>query len=237
MDRDTLLAASAERHSVRAYDGRALNDEDRAYLEGHIREINATAGLHIQLVCGEKDAFTGLLAKYGNFRGVANYLVLAGPDTPQLDELCGYWGELLVLQAQARDLRTCWVGGTFARKKTKYELAPGERMSLIVALGNGTTDGRPHPARKTAADVSTAASGVQVPAWFTAGVEEALMAPTAIHQQKFRFTYLPVIGAGAEGAEGKVKATTGNGPFCQVDLGIAKLHFELGSGKGSDIWA
>ena len=237
MEREELLRASAERHSVRAYDGRELTAEDKAYLEARIAEINAEAGLHIQLVCGESGAFDSLLAHYGKISGVVNYLVLEGPNTPRLDELCGYWGELLVLEAQVRGMRTCWVGGTFSRRKAQFTLAKGERLCLVVSVGYGITDGRQHPAKKTAADVSTVPAGVQAPAWFAAGVEEALMAPTAMHQQKFSFEYLPLIGAGADGEAGKVRATTKGGPFTKVDLGIAKLHFELGSGKDSDIWA
>ena len=229
MEREELLRASAGRHSVRAYDGLALTDEDRTYLEARIAAINAEAGLHIQLTCGEPAAFYSLLAHYGKFSGVVNYLVLAGPDTPGLDEACGYWGELLVLEAQARGMRTCWVGGTFSKRKARFTLAKGERLSLVVALGYGLTDGRPHPVKKTAQDVAKVPAGDVAPDWFDAGVAEALLAPTAMHQQKFRFELCP--------DEEHVRATTAGGPFTKVDLGIAKCHFELGSGKDASVWA
>ncbi len=228
MDREELLRASAGRHSVRAYDGRELTAEDKAYLEERIAGINAETGLHIQLACGEPDTFDSLLAHYGKFSGVVNYLVLAGPDTPGLDEACGYWGEMLVLEAQARGMRSCWVGGTFSKRKTKYTLAKGERLSLIVSLGYGTTDGRPHPVKNTAQDVANVPAGYVAPDWFDAGVEEALLAPTAMHQQKFRFELCA--------DEEHVRATTAGGPFTKVDLGIAKCHFELGSGKDASLW-
>ena len=229
MDRETLLQASQGRHSVRAYDSRALTAEDEEWLRGRLAEINAEAGLHFQLVCGDSRAFENILARYMRFRGTANYLVLAGPDTPALDERCGYWGELVVLEAQARGMRTCWIGGTFSKRKTEFTLEEGERLSLLICIGYGTTDGRPHPARKGVADVSSVPEGMEAPEWFTAGVEEALLAPTAVHQQKFRFALLP------EGDH--VRATTAGGPFTQVDLGIAKFHFELGSGRSADVWA
>ena len=240
MDRESLLKAAKARHSVRAYDGRALEEEDAAWLRGRIAEVNAESGLNIQVVIGDGRAFDTLLAHYGKFTGVQNYLVFVGPDTALLDEACGYWGELLALEAQARGMRTCWVGGTFSRRKTRFAAASGERMSLVMSIGYGTTDGRQHPARKTAADVSSVPEGVEAPAWFAAGVEAALLAPTAIHQQKFHFAYVPVIGKtagqGDDSLEGKVRATPGSGPFTQVDLGIAKLHFELGSAKGREVW-
>ncbi|MGN1245676.1 MAG: nitroreductase family protein, partial [Muribaculaceae bacterium] len=65
-----------------------------------------------------------------------------------------------------------------------------------------------------------------MPEWFRNGVEAALLAPSAVNQQKFRFE---LVGD-------RVRATTGWGFYPKVDLGIAKLHFELGSGKPSTIW-
>ena len=35
----------------------------------------------------------------------------------------------------------------------------------------------------------------------------------------------------------KVSAKAGFGPYAKVDLGIVKYHFEIGSGKGHEIWA
>ena len=58
-----------------------------------------------------------------------------------------------------------------------------------------------------------------VPNWFLHGVQAALLAPTAMNQQKFRFQL--------EGSV--VRATPRAGILHQkVDLGIAKYHFELG---------
>ncbi len=72
------------------------------------------------------------------------------------------------------------------------------------------------------------------PAWFARGIEFSLLAPTAVNQQKFHFDLLDD-GADAEGV--RVKATTGLGSYTDIDLGIAKLHFELGAGTGSIEWA
>ena len=61
----------------------------------------------------------------------------------------------------------------------------------------------------------------------------ALLAPTAINQQKFRFEYLPPEGDGKP----RVRATTRRGTHTRVDLGIAKCHFELAAGKENFDWA
>ena len=63
--------------------------------------------------------------------------------------------------------------------------------------------------------------------WFTGGVEAALLAPTAMNQQKFRFGK----------AGDMVTATAGTGFYSKIDLGIAKLHFEIGAGKENFKWA
>ena len=59
------------------------------------------------------------------------------------------------------------------------------------------------------------------PEWFRAGVAAALKAPTAVNQQKFRFL--------RNGETVTVKAT--GGFYSDVDLGIVKYHFEVGSGR------
>lgn len=67
-----------------------------------------------------------------------------------------------------------------------------------------------------------------MPDWFRRGVEAAMLAPTAVNQQKFRFALVE---------PNTVKATTAFGPYAKIDLGIAKLHFEIGAGKENFQWA
>jgi hypothetical protein len=62
----------------------------------------------------------------------------------------------------------------------------------------------------------------EMPGWFKEGIEAALLAPTAVNQQKFTFTL--------DGDTPSVSVSA-NGPFVKLDLGIVKYHFELGSGK------
>ena len=66
------------------------------------------------------------------------------------------------------------------------------------------------------------------PEWFKQGVEMALLAPTAVNQQKFRF----------ELDGNTVMARAGLiGTCLKIDLGIVKCHFELGAGKENFVWA
>mgnify|MGYP005787413549 FL=1 len=66
-----------------------------------------------------------------------------------------------------------------------------------------------------------------VPDWFRKGTEAALLAPTAMNQQKFLFTL----------NGNKVSAKAGFGFYSKIDLGIAKYHFEIGGGKENFQWA
>ncbi|MGN0078449.1 MAG: nitroreductase family protein [Coriobacteriales bacterium] len=222
-ERGQLLAAMRERHSVRRYLDTPISAEDRTALQREIDACNAEAGVHLQLVTDEPLAFGGLMARYGKFNGVRNYIACAGPKGPQLEEKLGYYGEQLVLLAQSRGLNSCWVALTYSKGKCACQLAPGERLVCVIALGHGATQGTGHKS-KSAQEVSSAPA--DAPQWFTSGVEAALLAPTALNQQKFMLTL--------EGARVRAEAT--GGPYSKIDLGIVKRHFELGSGKTPAIW-
>ena len=214
----TEMEAMRARHSVRQYENRPLAKAQVTALQQEIGACNALSGLHIQLVTDEPRAFSGLMARYGKFSGVRNYIALVGKKGPGLDEACGYWGEKLVLTAQMLGLNTCWVALTYKKVPGAFAVDPDEKLALVIALGYGATQGVPHKSRPAQAvsDLSPAS-----PDWYRAGVEAALLAPTAMNQQKFTI---------ARDGE-KVTIQAGRGAYSKVDLGIVKYHFELGSGR------
>lgn len=215
----------AARHSVRDYTDRPLDGEPRARLSRLVGACNADGGLHIQLVTDEPDAYgKSFFAHYGKFHGVRNYLCLVGPRGGGTEERLGYYGEILVLRAQALGLNTCWCGLSYSRRHTVCEVGVGEKLHALIALGYGAAQGVPHRS-KTPAQV--AEGWDDAPAWFKEGVACALLAPTALNQQKFRFACRP---------DGRVEATTSWGFYCKMDLGIAKLHFEIGAGAHPFTW-
>lgn len=63
----------------------------------------------MQLVTDKPNAFTGMMARYGSFRGVQNYIAVVGTKSDDLHERAGYYGERAVLLAQTLGLNTCWV--------------------------------------------------------------------------------------------------------------------------------
>ena len=140
-----------------------------------------------------------------------------------LDEKCGYYGEKLVLKAQELGLNTCWVALT--RGASAAKVSGNETEVIIISLGYGKTQGAERKSKRPA-DVSNITDGS--PEWFGKGIEAALLAPTAINQQKFRFTL----------SGNRVSAQTGKlGPCLKIDLGIVKCHFELGAGRENFEWA
>lgn len=226
----TIQEAIEARHSVRAYKEQPLADDVVKVLEEHIAILNQEGRLHIQLIQNEPKAFQGTLAKYGKFRGVTNYIVMAGKKSDDLDERVGYYGEHLVLLAQTLGLNTCWVGLSYSKVLGTYVLDEGEKIACYIAIGYGETQGVGHKI-KSVEQVSNASD--ITPTWFKKGVEAALLAPTAVNQQKFCFEYV-----GVENIRHEVLAKRGFSMigYTQMDLGIAKYHFELGAGKANFEW-
>ena len=201
-------------------------------LEEKIRELNEKGHLHMQLIRNETKAFQGKLAKYGKFRGVNDYIVMAGQKADDLDERIGYYGEQLVLLAQTLGLNTCWVGLSYSKVPGTYVLDAGEVIEAYISIGYGETQGVSHKI-KSVEQVSNAND--LTPSWFRQGVEAALLAPTAVNQQKFFFEYIPA----RDGKPVRVLAKRNFSliGFTQMDLGIAKCHFEIGAGKENFEWA
>lgn len=225
----TLLEAITARHSVRKYLDKEIPADIIAALQDKIAECNNVGNLSIQLVQNETKAFTGMLS-YGSFSGVKNYLVMVGKKAKDLDERVGYYGEQLVLLAQTLGLNTCWVGLSYRKVPEAYNVGKDEKLVCMIALGYGETQGVPHKI-KSVEDVCNASD--ITPSWFKKGVEAALLAPTAVNQQKFSFEYV-----GMSNNLHQVRAKKGFSMigYTQMDLGIAKYHFEVGAGKVNFEW-
>lgn len=218
-----LLQAIKERHSVRSYTDKQIEGQIKDDLLKFIEKCNNESGLNMQLVLNEPNAFDGFMAHYGNFKNVKNYIALVGKKEKLLDEKCGYYGEKVVLYAQTIGLNTCWVALTYKKIKSAFNIADGEKLCLVIPIGYGSTQGVPHKSKtKDAVTEKTE----DAPQWFERGVEAALLAPTAVNQQKFKFLL----------SGNNVKAKAGFAPYSRVDLGIAKYHFEIGAGTENFNW-
>lgn len=221
-----LIEAIKARHSVRHYTDQTIETEKIEKLQQLVDEYNTQSGLHIQLITNEPRSFgESLLARYGKFSGVTCYFAMIGPKSDSLDETVGYYGEKLVLEAQRMGLNTCWVGLSYKKISSVLNIAHDEKLVCLISVGYGATQGVDHkrksPDKVSKTDIKSA------PQWYKDGVEFALLAPTAINQQKFKFELKP---------GNKVTAKNGFGPYSKVDLGIVKYHFEIGAGTENFEW-
>ncbi|MGC4017816.1 MAG: nitroreductase family protein [Muricomes sp.] len=221
----TILEAIKERHSVRDYTDKKIPTDIVTQLQSEISDCNKESGLNIQIVTEEPKAFDSFMAHYGKFSGVKNYIALIGKKSSDLDEKLGYYGERVALFAQSLGLHTCWVAMTFSKgvTKSRCEIKNDEKLVCVLALGYGKTQGVGHKS-KSMSDVCTVNS--EMPKWFEDGMEAALLAPTAMNQQKFLFSL--------DGNCVSAKAT--GGFYSKIDLGIVKYHFEIGAGAGNFTW-
>ncbi|MGN0432658.1 MAG: nitroreductase family protein [Lachnospiraceae bacterium] len=218
-----LLEAMEKRHSVRQYADKAMEAEVLQAIQEEIDVCNREGDLHIQLITDEPKAFDSFMAHYGKFEGVTNYIALIGKKGKDLDEKCGYFGERLVLKAQQLGLNTCWVAMSYSKVPGTFRVEKGEKLTVVIALGYGKTQGTEH---KSKAPEAVSNIDSTTPEWFKKGVTAALLAPTAMNQQKF---YLKLVS-------GEVSAKAKAGFYTKLDLGIVKYHFELGAGKSNFKW-
>ena len=217
----TESEAIQARHSVRKYLDKPIEAEKIEAIQKCIELCNREGSVHFQLIANEPEAFSSIMAKYGKFENVSNYIAIVAPKGNEGSVMAGYYGEKLVLQLQMLGLNSCWVGASFKKVKEAYSVGENEELKCVISLGYGATQGKQHPQKKTFADVAQAQE--PVPEWFKNGVEAALLAPTAVNQQKFKFIL-------HEGNRVEAQAKFSLIGYSHLDLGIAKYHFEIGAG-------
>lgn len=210
-----MLDVMRARHSVRQYSGKKIEGEKKEILIALINECNQESGLNIQIIFDEPKCFDSMMAHYGKFSGVENYIALVGRKDAGLEEKAGYYGEKIVLKAQELGLNTCWVAMTHGKSAAKMK--KDEKLACIIALGYGVTQGDAHKNKPTEQLCNVSSDMTD---WFSKGMEAALLAPTAMNQQNF---YISL-------ENGEVSAKAGKGFYTKMDLGIVKYHFEAVTG-------
>lgn len=210
----TEIEAIKERHSVRNYLKKAIEQAKIDQLNELIDKCNAEGNLHLQLCVDAGNTYNRLLNKAMGLGSAPSVIACVGPDDETVNERIGYYGQKIVLFAQQLGLNTCWAG-TFNKKGVPAKVEPGEKLVITIAIGYGENQGRERKS-KSPEQVSSGSG----PDWFKYGVEMALLAPTAINQQKFEIVLE---------ADETVTFKDKGGPFSKVDLGIVKYTFEVGA--------
>ena len=212
------------RHSVRSYIDKRIEGEVLEKLNAEIEECVNESKFNIQLILNEENAFGK--SHYGNFKNCKNYILLIGDKKDKnLDETVGYYGERIVLKAQEIGLNSCWLALTYNKNEVPYQMKDNEKIVMVIAIGYGDNKGVAHKSK----DFKTISKTIEnLPYWYIRGIDFALLAPTEMNQQKFRFEL-------KEGNKVSVKVPT-IGICTKIDLGIVKYHFEIGAGKENFNW-
>jgi hypothetical protein len=226
----TLLEAIEKRISRRSYLDTLIDPEKLIKIKQAIDKYNAASGLSIQFVEDGGKAFQGFGKSYGMFSGVRSFIALVGKTSdPDLLEKAGYYGELLVLQATALGLGTCFVGGTYDKKSCPCTVKDDEILTCVITIGN--VEDTPGFKERMIYRMSHIGSKIQLekiyeadreaPPWFLDGAKAVMLAPSAVNRHPVRIAY----------KSGKVSAyvesTQGSN---LIDLGIAKANFEIAAG-------
>jgi len=216
-----ILDLIRQRHSVRRYLDKPIEESKRNAINLFINEQTKLGGLNIQPFYDEPKAFSTLLAHYGKFRNAVNYIAFIGKK--EKETKVGYFGEAIVLKLQEIGINSCWVAVSYSKRKTPIEIRKGEDILSVVSFGYGETQGVNHRSKKYE-DVTEVAG--EKPSWLDLGVEAALLAPTAVNQQKFKIIC----------DNGKITIKkNGKGFYQDIDLGIIKYHFEAVTGQKVEV--
>jgi nitroreductase len=229
-----LLEAINERHSRRTYDGKSLPLEVAVKLHDIAAEYSKIPGVDIRFINNNGTAFNGLTKSYGIFRGVNDYFLLVRrKDNIKSNIKLGYYGEMLVLRSTQLGFNTCWVGVTFDKKDCPIRLEEDEIVECAITVGKSPKYRSfqenlihfvYHPRTKNVSEMFTSEADV-TPDWFLRGMSAVQRAPSALNRQPAHFYYHRDGTVSADVKE--IEEQPHNG----LDLGIAKLHFEIGSGR------
>lgn len=244
-----LIDAINIRTSIRSYDPDPIDDDTARQLDMTIDAVNMLADAHIQLVRDQPAVFADANAS-GHLNNAANYLAVVGPKDDGARERAGFYTERVVLAATLRGLGTCWVGGSWDRSKAARHcrLSAGEELYLGVVIGyperhfdrmaKSYTElaamRDAHRESKTYEQFTAPMSDearAAAPDWFKAGVQAAMKAPSAMNRQPIVFSYNPDDDTAAAMIDPNVESGQ-----ALNDLGIAKLHFQIGAGSGTWAW-
>ena len=230
---EEYLSAMKKRCSRRKYTNRPIDSKYVQQLEDSIALYNKESGLNIKLVIGSgAELFSGFRKSYGLFVGVQNYIAMIGSKTlPNRMEKVGRFGEKIILEATAMGLSTCWVGTSYDKNVAKELCEGNEELDCVIAVGYSDEK---HSFKERMMEYGTHRQNKSkealieaeehVPEWFKQGMDAVYLAPTARNLRPFVFEY----------KDGQVTAsTTVPTETAMIDLGIAKLHFELGARVGS----
>lgn len=226
-----LLKAIDLRVSRRSYIDKEIGSEVESEIRNIIDKLNEESGLNLIYIKNAKSIFDSFKKSYGLIKGVKHCVVLAGnANDEHLYEKLGYYGEILVLKMTLLDVDTCWISGSFDRKNPILsEIGEGKAVFGVISCGycEKELSGREkmvrsfsHMRTKKAESIYSSANPSDQ---FLKGIDALMKAPTAMNTLNFHVTE-------KDGEITMSVPSDSSNSLC--NLGIGKLHFEIGSGLG-----
>jgi nitroreductase len=234
---DSWYKAIFQRHSRRSYTGDPLPEETIKKLEKTCNDFIPFDGARAVLTRDPPDrVYKGLVGSYGQIKNAPHFIAFIG-DTSNLNfqEIIGYLGEGVILEATALGVNTCWVGGMFRREvvEEQIEIRSNERIVAMTPIGYALekkTIAERIASRSLRADKRKPlerlidSDGEIVDEKILKVLEAVQLAPSAANRQPWRFRI------NSESiiifTDSKLRMSVSP----RLDCGIAMLHLELGAG-------
>jgi hypothetical protein len=129
------------RKSIRTFTGEKISATDKGKIINYINNDENLVGINgnkikIQLMeTGEN--ISGKIGTYGIIKNAPAFLIITCKNSRDIMLDCGYVFERLLLYLEQNGLSTCWLGGTFNRKKLSknIKLSPDEIIPIISPVG------------------------------------------------------------------------------------------------------
>jgi hypothetical protein len=129
------------RKSIRTFTGEKISAIDKEKIINYINNDENLVGINgnkikIQLMeTGEN--ISGKIGTYGIIKNAPAFLIVTCKNSRDIMLDCGYVFERLLLYLEQNGLGTCWLGGTFNRKKLSknIKLSPDEIIPIISPVG------------------------------------------------------------------------------------------------------
>ncbi|MGL5329591.1 MAG: nitroreductase family protein [Peptostreptococcaceae bacterium] len=232
MIRNYWYESQKSRKSTRTYIDKVLEEKHEKNLKNLIKEINEEVGFKFQLINNCQNLFKGFKASYGLLQGVNSCIALVSDKSiSQYKNKIGYYGEMLVLEAEYIGVSTCWIGGTYDKRECqKYiNISDNEEIVCLIVIGySSSKDGliqkivsNANKRRKSFGNILLEED--DLPKWVISGINCVMLSPSALNNQPIGYTYKnDVVSA---------YTTMKNHGFEDTDLGISMLHFEVGAMK------
>lgn len=214
VQRGRLYQAISRRYSCRSYAG-APTAADWASLS-YAAQRYALPGARLILQTVPDDLFTGIMLGHGKITGCTTAAVLiTNLGEPQGRVHAGILGEAFCLEAVALGLGTCWVSGTYRRKRLDLPLQADEAVLAVIALGQPTPSNLPESRRRKSLSRLCKGDISFWPEEFRLAAAAVQAAPSAMNLQPWNMLL----------EDGSLALTV---PLRQaLELGIAVCHAEL----------